>query len=719
MYEALRPMILSFASLLQFDNASEGDDAPVTEFVLPDAEQLSDREQTTDEQLAELQAQAVAAFDAIHDAGNFTAETLAAMEDLATALQVIQTEIDTRETQAAEAQAAADALRAQVHGEQASAEGETAEGDEPGDGDDPEGGEGDEPAEGDEPDPEGEQAVEGEQAPAEAVTASAPAAPRRPQRVRVPVGAIAQRAPDAGVQPIAGSTVTLVAAADLAGIPTGSGFESVEAVGVAMHDRARRLNDGGEAPIASIYNPQPFVITKRMSPDEQEAMIQRAVDEGIDRIAEALAQGGAGLQALTAAGGWCAPNATLYDLFSIEGRTGLVDLPTIGIERGGIDFVQNGGPSLADVWGSTGVWLWTEQNDLDALNGSPTKPCVRIPCPTWTSERLEMHGICVTHGNLADEAYPEGTRRYIDLVMSVHEHTVNSRLLADMAAQSADVTIAEAGGTTASILSAIELQVLDYRDKFRMDLNAPLESVFPHWTIGLIRADIARRGGVQLYDVTDQQVLSWFALRGTRPQFVYDWQALQTGLGQSEIQTLALGAASAGTFTIEFEGQTTGNIAFNANAAAVQAALEALSNVAPGDIVVTGGALPAAVTLTFGGQYQNRSVDQITIPDGGAALTGETITIATTQQGGAGAAGDGFREAWPTTLDFMLYAAGTFVRGNGPKIDLGVTRDSTLNALNDHTAAWSEEAILLAKRGHESRLVSVTGVDTLGTAFAV
>jgi hypothetical protein len=62
---------------------------------------------------------------------------------------------------------------------------------------------------------------------------------------------------------------------------------------------------------------------------------------------------------------------------------------------------------------------------------------------------------------------------------------------------------------------------------------------------------------------------------------------------------------------------------------------------------------------------------------------------------------------WPTTVQFLLYAAGTFGRGNGPGLDLGVMRDSTLNQSNDHTAAWSEESLLVAKFGHESRLVTV------------
>lgn len=61
----------------------------------------------------------------------------------------------------------------------------------------------------------------------------------------------------------------------------------------------------------------------------------------------------------------------------------------------------------------------------------------------------------------------------------------------------------------------------------------------------------------------------------------------------------------------------------------------------------------------------------------------------------------------PAEMDYLLYPAGTYVRGNGMTLDLGVVRDSVLNETNDHTAAWTEECYALLKPGHESRLVTV------------
>lgn len=109
----------------------------------------------------------------------------------------------------------------------------------------------------------------------------------------------------------------------------------------------------------------------------------------------------------------------------------------------------------------------------------------------------------------------------------------------------------------------------------------------------------------------------------------------------NEVQTLTVtGGPTGGTFTITFSGQTTGNIAYNATAAVVQTALEALSNVNPGDIVVTGNA-GGPWTLTFGGQYLGENVTQVTTTEAFTGGATPDITIATTTGGDVATASDG------------------------------------------------------------------------------
>lgn len=103
------------------------------------------------------------------------------------------------------------------------------------------------------------------------------------------------------------------------------------------------------------------------------------------------------------------------------------------------------------------------------------------------------------------------------------------------------------------------------------------------------------------------------------------------GPTSSEIQTVTIsGSPTGGKFTLTFDGQTTGDIAYNATAAAVQSALRALSNVAGDEVTVTGsGGGPYTVTFSMG-----RNVPQMTAT--GSLTGGSTpgVAVATSTQGG-------------------------------------------------------------------------------------
>jgi uncharacterized phage protein gp47/JayE len=107
----------------------------------------------------------------------------------------------------------------------------------------------------------------------------------------------------------------------------------------------------------------------------------------------------------------------------------------------------------------------------------------------------------------------------------------------------------------------------------------------------------------------------------------------------NEQQTVTItGGPTGGTFTLTFGGQTTAAIAYNATAAAVVAALEALSNVGAANVTATGGPLPGtAVVVTFTGRLGSQNVALMTAT---SALTGGTspaVTVTETRAGGFGA----------------------------------------------------------------------------------
>lgn len=104
------------------------------------------------------------------------------------------------------------------------------------------------------------------------------------------------------------------------------------------------------------------------------------------------------------------------------------------------------------------------------------------------------------------------------------------------------------------------------------------------------------------------------------------------GTPVNEVQTITVtGTPAGGTFRLSFRGQATAALAFNANAAAIQAALLDLPGVGPTDLAVTGA---GPFTVTFGGNLAGQSVDQIALDTN--SLTGGTnpsVAIATTTQG--------------------------------------------------------------------------------------
>ncbi|MEA2676401.1 MAG: hypothetical protein QOJ81_542, partial [Chloroflexota bacterium] len=107
--------------------------------------------------------------------------------------------------------------------------------------------------------------------------------------------------------------------------------------------------------------------------------------------------------------------------------------------------------------------------------------------------------------------------------------------------------------------------------------------------------------------------------------------------GTNEKQTLTesdLGT-QAGTFKLIFAGQTTAPIAFDASAAAIVSALEALSNIDAGEVTATGGTIDGTpVVVTFSGRYAGINVPLMTADNTG--LTAAAVTIATTTAGGSG-----------------------------------------------------------------------------------
>lgn len=118
----------------------------------------------------------------------------------------------------------------------------------------------------------------------------------------------------------------------------------------------------------------------------------------------------------------------------------------------------------------------------------------------------------------------------------------------------------------------------------------------------------------------------------------FDATSLEAGGtgGTNEVQTVTItGTPTGGNITLTFRGATTGNIAYNAAADAVETALEALSTIGDGDVRVTGGPGPGTPwVVTFLNDLGHSDLSAMTAS--GAGLTGGTtpaVAVAETTKG--------------------------------------------------------------------------------------
>jgi hypothetical protein len=390
----------------------------------------------------------------------------------------------------------------------------------------------------------------------------------------------------------------LTASADIPNIAAGSKLDDMDALVAAMTSRARMLpigskgDDAQRYPIASLVRDFRYTLGLDSTPAQVNEVLTAATNPEI----------------LTAAGGWCSPSEISYDFYNIVCEDGTLDLPTVGINRGGIRWPTS--PSFVDVVLGGALWSWNETQDIAAVTGtaqSGTKTCGRVPCPGFNEARLHCDGICLTVGNLTEDAYPEVIANHTKLVMASHYHKLNRARINEVRTLSAAFTVTNGSagaGVVANVLGALELQATDYREKYAMCKDAVLEVIAPRWLRGPMRSDLRRRMGspTDQLSASDAKLMALFDTINVRIQWVNDYQVRTTGF--------------------------------------------------PG----VPGTLPTA---------------------------------------------------WPLTVEFMMWAPGTVVMGQGLRLDLGIIRDSVLNATNDHTATWMEECWLIFQPGHEVRRLTV------------
>jgi hypothetical protein len=314
------------------------------------------------------------------------------------------------------------------------------------------------------------------------------------------------------------SPVTITAAADVPDFSTGQNLTDMSEVGEALVARMRGF--GVPSGDGQSVNLQHYGVAKFKMEFPEELTVK---PHGNDMSVLSYASNEARLPkgSLTAAGGWCAPSETLYDL-CVTGETldGILSIPEINISRGGLNFTK--GPDFASIYTDVGF----SQTEAQAIAGT-TKPCYEVECPPFTEVRLDAVGLCIKAPILTNAAYPELVNRYLTGSMVAHAHKVNVSVIDRiLALTAAALTVPNFGSTAASTLGNLELIGDRLRQEYKMGLNETLEVVVPFWVRGAVRNDLALRTGRDVKAITDAMISAEFSARNMNVQYVYGWQEL-------------------------------------------------------------------------------------------------------------------------------------------------------------------------------------------------
>lgn len=408
---------------------------------------------------------------------------------------------------------------------------------------------------------------------------------------------------NAPVVEVAKATTTITASADFDRITSGTQLTSLRQVAQGIVTKRNAIKNGIGADNEYI---NVATINTEFSADR---VLERNDAEGNKAIIDAVVSP----EAIIAAGGLTAPVETSYDIFELgetDARPVRDSLPKFNAERGGIRFLT--APIIDDLDGAVSVW--TLQDDINAATAGapdPVKPCLRVLAGEEVTVHVDAIPLCLTFGNLQTRAYPELVERHIKLGMVWHARFAEQKLLTEIGRLSTNVAVDATLGAARDIFSQIEVAAAAYRNRYRIASNAKLRVMFPEWFRNALRSDLMKQlpgdGRDGTFNLGEAEINSWFASRDIAVTWFIDGEEGQI-------------------FGSQVDATTDGT---------------------------TGVVTPAALL------------------------------------------------AFPETLVWYLFAEGTFIFLDAGTLDLGLVRDSALNGTNDYKI-FLETFEGVAKVGQES-----------------
>lgn len=367
---------------------------------------------------------------------------------------------------------------------------------------------------------------------------------------RMALSTMANRSP-ARTQPRPASPlgrVTITASADVPGYAPGQRITDVAGIARALIERHHNLGTGRGAPEDRVPVVR-FTLDTPADRNLSSQMSPRQVQEAISRFAVSG-------QALTAAGGLCAPTEGYYDQLVIAETARPVRdfLPNFGADRGGIRF--NPPPKLSQITQGVGVVTAAQDSagvtfaDGSSTSGSVTytsataaftqadvgrtivgtniplgatiagvtnattislsvpatatgsslsftvgrgsKATFTVTCPAIVETLVQAIYTSIQFGNFLGRSFPEQVEAWVSLAAALAARVAETALLDGIAANSTAVTSAGLVGAAREVLARMGQAAMGYRSRNRMSPDATLDVLLPSWVPDLIAADIAR-----------------------------------------------------------------------------------------------------------------------------------------------------------------------------------------------------------------------------------
>jgi hypothetical protein len=324
----------------------------------------------------------------------------------------------------------------------------------------------------------------------------------------------------------------------------GSDLPNMSAVAEAMSKRMHSMRrtsggDGEQHTVATITTSFPEDRVLRAGEPESNKV-------KIEKIASP--------EAVVAAGGFCAPLETNYDIlgFGVTNRPVRDSLATFNADRGGIRWMNTpvlgdiptydydgpeGTSSMsdydpADYPNGAAISVWNIAADEDAVDGTPTKPCFRVQCIGESEAYLEAVPVCLTIGNLMARAFPELIEANNNLALVTHARFAEQRLLRKIGALSTQVTgTARILGAARDFFNQADRAAVAYRHRHRLAENEALRVIVPTWLKNLLRADLVMEmpgdGKDANFELAEARINRWFAVRNLNVTWHIDGEAGQ------------------------------------------------------------------------------------------------------------------------------------------------------------------------------------------------